>query len=493
MVIRLAVPFVLVVCSTPVFAVDQIFADGFDGPKWFIDSDADNYGSASAFVHSATQPPGYVANSLDCDDSNAAIHPGAVDDPDPAFGDTNCDGIDGDIGKAIFVATSGTDSGTCGTQLAPCASPQFAISRLGGAVNSIYVQVGAYSGALTIVSDAAFFGGYDLNWQRGPVTPGGPNSQIQGVQSPMGALGEQAFAVFVAFGTQAVFNGMEIDAPLASGVINRVGRSSYGIYADTGVTLSVDYSAIVQSDGAAGAAGNDGTSATQIAVQAGGSGSAGVQVNIFCDTMTHTSGGAPSTNFCSSGRSVAAGAGGDGGVMDNNCTSFIALPGAVGIDATTVVGTAGKGGTPGSGGGSCGATGAGQPGSLSNGSGGLAGLGAMVSGGIFLGNAGGSGTLGANGGGGGGGGGAGGCDNGTDSYGASGGGGGAGGCAATVAGTGGAGGGGSFGIFALNAHVDSNNTTFVLGHGGKGGDGGKAGLGQPGGSGGTGGPNAPNG
>jgi hypothetical protein len=43
----------------------------------------------------------------DCDDANAAIHPGAADAPDLSFVDSNCDGIDGDESQAVFVATTG--------------------------------------------------------------------------------------------------------------------------------------------------------------------------------------------------------------------------------------------------------------------------------------------------------------------------------------------------------------------------------------------------
>jgi len=94
-------------CGREARAVDAIFYDGFDGPKWFIDADSDGYGNPAVFVRSATQPAGYVANALDCDDSNAATYPGAADDPDGAFIDSNCDGIDGDIAKAVFVAPAG--------------------------------------------------------------------------------------------------------------------------------------------------------------------------------------------------------------------------------------------------------------------------------------------------------------------------------------------------------------------------------------------------
>ena len=51
----------------------------------------------------------------------------SVDDlPDPAFLDTNCDGIDGTVDRAVFVATNGIDSNP-GTRDAPCATVNAAI------------------------------------------------------------------------------------------------------------------------------------------------------------------------------------------------------------------------------------------------------------------------------------------------------------------------------------------------------------------------------
>ena len=45
-------------------------------PKWFKDLDRDGYGDPKAAKRSETQPPGYVANGLDCYDQNPEAHPG---------------------------------------------------------------------------------------------------------------------------------------------------------------------------------------------------------------------------------------------------------------------------------------------------------------------------------------------------------------------------------------------------------------------------------
>src|SRR6185295_13231649 len=40
--------------------------------------------------------------------------PSATDDPDDQYVDSNCDGIDGDLTKAIFVSPAGVNSASCG-------------------------------------------------------------------------------------------------------------------------------------------------------------------------------------------------------------------------------------------------------------------------------------------------------------------------------------------------------------------------------------------
>ncbi len=56
---------------------------------YYPDLDEDGYGAGTGDYFCAAEPPeGYALGSSDCDDTNAAIHPGAPDE--------NCDGIDDD-------------------------------------------------------------------------------------------------------------------------------------------------------------------------------------------------------------------------------------------------------------------------------------------------------------------------------------------------------------------------------------------------------------
>ena len=65
------------------------------------------------------------------------------------FIDQNCDGIDGDFGSSIFVATWGTDSDSCGTPSAPCLSINKGIQRSTGGA-PVLVSEGTYPGKVTL-------------------------------------------------------------------------------------------------------------------------------------------------------------------------------------------------------------------------------------------------------------------------------------------------------------------------------------------------------
>jgi hypothetical protein len=94
--------------------------------------------------------------------------PIGVDDPDDTFTDSNCDGIDGDESKAIFVAPSGTDSGP-GTRQQPVRSIGKAIELAGTAGKAVYACNATYSESISVAGTAvSIYGGYDCaaGWAR---------------------------------------------------------------------------------------------------------------------------------------------------------------------------------------------------------------------------------------------------------------------------------------------------------------------------------------
>ena len=72
---------------------------------FYVDADKDGYGAASVSVASCSAPPGYVADSSDCDGAKASVHPGAAEICNGV--DDNCDGV-----------TDPVNSGNCTTYYA---------------------------------------------------------------------------------------------------------------------------------------------------------------------------------------------------------------------------------------------------------------------------------------------------------------------------------------------------------------------------------------
>src|SRR3954470_5431847 len=91
-----------------------------------------------------------TGSPADCSDLDPNIHPGAIDKPDLGFRDLNCDGIDGDAAKAIFVdAGSGQDTPSAGSKDFPLKTLAVAMSRA-TAGTDVYVTARTYPEALTL-------------------------------------------------------------------------------------------------------------------------------------------------------------------------------------------------------------------------------------------------------------------------------------------------------------------------------------------------------
>ena len=127
-------------------------------------SSISNYGVVDDEDDAGRSDAGSAAES----DAGSGCNPNAVDDPDDDFADTNCDGIDGDKRKAIFVATTGNDSAD-GTWGKPVVTLTHAIALATAACKDVYVCAGDYQENLSINAQGArVYGGYDCahNWQR---------------------------------------------------------------------------------------------------------------------------------------------------------------------------------------------------------------------------------------------------------------------------------------------------------------------------------------
>ena len=427
-----------------------------------------------------TSPP------TDCDDADASIRPGATDPLDDVGTDSNCDGYDGVVAAETFVSSAaGSDSGTCGAPVAPCASISHAQARATSAGHSTVLVAGGSYGAFTVTNGLTIQGGYGQNFQRGTASTGSTTTTVT------------AAANATVGGPTAVFaDGLtsltRVGGLTVQGISAPAGQASYGVVVrNSAGMLTLARTTINGGNGGAGGSGSSGSEATQSAAAGGGGGQNAERSVAACSTSRKSGGGGATTSVAGAN----GGGGGQGGARDSSCPfSLNATSGNSGANAATVVGGLG---TAGGGGSACdcgeaGTGGSGQPGRTQNGGGGSAGVagnGAISGAGFWTasGGGGGTGSLGLDGTGGGGGGGGGGNDSGTDAMGAGGGGGGAGGGRATSAGTGGTSGSASIAIYVNNSTPTLVDVAINLGNGGQGGTGGGGALGQPGGPGGSGG------
>jgi hypothetical protein len=430
--------------------------------------DADLPDSAVSDARETGCPDGWV--DLDGDPGNGCEYEctptAGVDRPDDDFTDSNCDGIDGDVSAAIFVAVSGADTNP-GTRTAPKRSLQAAIDTAAMNGKDVYVAAGTYSsGTVVLANGVSIYAAYAPDtWARSAnnVSTHSHNGTVVSGRI-VGVSGS-------AISTETVVDRLEIRTPSTSGT----GAHNYAMHCIACGGLRLRNSRLIAGNGGPGSHGN---SPTGIGA-AGGNGVNGGPGS--CNLGVPAAGGAGGTSSCG----MNGGAGGRGREGQD---------GVAGLDGA---GETGKGGSAGLSKG-CGNTTAGGDGGLGRGVPGFSGFdganGPRGSGGSIMNNfwsthAGMPGSDGAHGHGGGGGGGGGGehggwCNDGTGN---GGGGGGGGGCRGPVGG-GGGGGGGSFGLFLVNSTgIQLVGNEIQSGSGGRGGNGG---AGNCGGKGGMGGPGA---
>jgi hypothetical protein len=89
---------------------------------WYADADADGFGSAIAPLSYCTQPYGYVANSTDCDDTNAGVNPTAAEVCNAI--DDNCDTqVDNGLTFSNYYADTDADGFGAGSATNACSQP----------------------------------------------------------------------------------------------------------------------------------------------------------------------------------------------------------------------------------------------------------------------------------------------------------------------------------------------------------------------------------
>jgi hypothetical protein len=95
---------------------------------WYRDSDSDTYGNATATTRACSAPSGYVSNSSDCNDSNAAVHPGATEVCNGI--DDDCDGnIDEGVTTTYYRDLDGDGYGNATVSQQACSAPSGYVSN----------------------------------------------------------------------------------------------------------------------------------------------------------------------------------------------------------------------------------------------------------------------------------------------------------------------------------------------------------------------------
>lgn len=391
---------------------------------------------------------------------------GGTDLPDAQYTDNNCDGIDGDVQKAVFVAKTGND-GNAGTMGSPfrTISKGLNVASTTSGITQVLVAEGSYEEQLFLVNGTHLAGGYETTtgWARS-------------VNAITRSFWRQAMSrrIVAMSGTNITSPSSVSQMTVEAEGTTASSTSTYGIYCQgcTGLTLTDNiFIAGDAGDGDDGVNGTGGATNSSVAGrgQTGGAGS--------CNGSGNRQGGAAGVSVCSRN----GGRGGNGGSEGDNSgvagsSGFIGTPGGGrGVEDNCDHRDGGNGSSGSDGG---------------NGSNGGAGSGGALQSGYWVARDGSNGSNGSSGNGGGGGGGGSGqggtfCDNGAGN---GGGGGGAGGCGGNSGGRGTAG-GSSFAAFLYQSTgitLESNSMRAGnAGAGGRGGNGGNGSLGISGGSGGT--------
>ena len=104
------------------------------GGTWYADADADGYGDPAAGSQACEQPSGSVTDDTDCDDTAAAVNPGAAevcngidDDCDAAVDDADPD-VDLTTGSVWYEDGDADGYGAAATALSACAQPSGTVS-----------------------------------------------------------------------------------------------------------------------------------------------------------------------------------------------------------------------------------------------------------------------------------------------------------------------------------------------------------------------------
>jgi hypothetical protein len=127
-----------------------------DALTWYVDSDGDSYGNASFSTLACAAPSGYVASSTDCDDSVAAVNPGATEVCDALDVDEDCDGVADDADPSVtgestwYADADGDGYGDPGSSTVSCSMPSGTVADDSDCDDT---ELSVYTGAPAVCED----------------------------------------------------------------------------------------------------------------------------------------------------------------------------------------------------------------------------------------------------------------------------------------------------------------------------------------------------
>ena len=188
---------------------------------------------------------GLIFNGCECRFASAD------DPPDPSGVDSNCDGIDGEVARGVFVSPDGSDDEGDGSREAPFATIGRAIGASGAERDHVYVAAGVYRESVELAPGTSLFGGYGVGFGRRDLA--GNETVIEGQLPEAGTLGAvNADGIDEATTVQGfTILGYDRYTP---------GGSSYAVHiTDSTDALVIEFNEIRAGDGAPGVGGAGGT------------------------------------------------------------------------------------------------------------------------------------------------------------------------------------------------------------------------------------------
>ena len=128
--------------------------------------------------------PQYVdVNGVNADGCECRILTANIDEPDDLGIDADCDGIDGQVSRGVFVSPTGDDTQD-GSRTRPVRTIQRGIEMATAQRDHVYVAAGVYTEIITLRAGISIFGGYNSDYSRrdlqGNETAIFPSTELEG-------------------------------------------------------------------------------------------------------------------------------------------------------------------------------------------------------------------------------------------------------------------------------------------------------------------------